>query len=67
MLKKTRIKTFKLAGGMAQVEEGLPSKCEALSLNPSTIKKQKLLKIFLNFNAFLVQIQMSYRISATSA
>jgi hypothetical protein len=29
------------AGGVVQVVECLPSKCEALSLNPSTEKKKK--------------------------
>jgi hypothetical protein len=31
----------KRAGGMAQVVELLPSKCEALSSNPSTTEKKK--------------------------
>jgi hypothetical protein len=30
-----------MAGGMAQVAEHLPSKCMALSSNPSTEKKRK--------------------------
>jgi hypothetical protein len=33
--------THKRAGGVAQVIECLPSKCEALSSNPSTEKKKK--------------------------
>jgi hypothetical protein len=31
----------KTAGGVAEVVERLPSKCEALSSNPSTAKKRK--------------------------
>jgi hypothetical protein len=31
----------KRAGGVAQVVECLPSKCEALTLTPSTTKKKK--------------------------
>jgi hypothetical protein len=33
--------TQKSAGGVAQVVKSLPSKCEALSANPSTTKKKK--------------------------
>jgi hypothetical protein len=35
---------YKLAGGVAQVVEGLPSKHEVLSSNSSTTKKKKLPK-----------------------
>jgi hypothetical protein len=31
----------KMADGVAQVVEGLPSKCETLSSNPDTTKKKK--------------------------
>jgi hypothetical protein len=34
-------KSQKRAGGVAQVVELLPSKCEALSSNPNTAKKKK--------------------------
>jgi hypothetical protein len=34
-------KTHKRAGGVAQVVDHLPSKCEALSSNPSTEFKKK--------------------------
>jgi hypothetical protein len=37
LLKKMRIR----AGEMAQVEECLPSKCEALRSNPSMVIKKK--------------------------
>jgi hypothetical protein len=35
------------AGGVAQVEEHLPSKCEALSSNPNTAKGKKKRQAFL--------------------
>jgi hypothetical protein len=38
--------TQKMASRVAQVIQHLPSKCEALSLNPNTTKKKKKGKIF---------------------
>jgi hypothetical protein len=37
----SKIFKTKRAGGMVQVAECLPSKCEAVSSNPSTAKKKK--------------------------
>jgi hypothetical protein len=37
----SRIIRAKQAGGMAQVVEGLPSKCETLNSNPSTTKSKE--------------------------
>jgi hypothetical protein len=48
-LKPEKYSTQKRAGGVAQVVECLPRKCEVLSLNPSTpkkVKKKKQLFVF---------------------
>jgi hypothetical protein len=38
----SKIIRAKWAGGMSQVVEHLPTKCEALSSNPNTTKKKKM-------------------------
>jgi hypothetical protein len=40
-----KISNAKRAGGMAQEVEHLPSKCKALSSNPSTAKNKKLINV----------------------
>jgi hypothetical protein len=41
----SKITRAKRSGGMAQVVEHLPSKCETLSSNPSTGKKKKVISV----------------------
>jgi hypothetical protein len=41
----SQVKNSKGAGGMSQVVEHLPTTCESLSSNPSTIKKKIIIRI----------------------